>query len=51
MLGTIARSRGKKMSDVVVAWELGHKALTGAIIGVRNEREAREMIGGVDLEL
>ena len=51
VFGTIARSRGKKMSDVVVAWELAHQALTGAIIGVRNEREAREMIGGVDLKL
>lgn len=51
IFGTIARSRGRKMSDVVVAWELAHPALTGAIIGVRNEREAREMIGGVDLKL
>jgi aryl-alcohol dehydrogenase-like predicted oxidoreductase len=47
----IARSHGKKMADVVIAWELDHKALTGAIIGVRNEKEAREMVGGVDLKL
>lgn len=51
VFGTIARSHGKKMSDVVVAWELGHQALTGAIIGVRNEKESQEMIGGVNLKL
>lgn len=49
--GTIARSRGKKMSDIVVAWELTHPPLTGAIIGVRNEKEAREMVGGLELRL
>jgi len=34
------------MIDAVIAWELMHPALTGAIIGVRSENEAREMIGG-----
>ena len=51
VFGTIARSHGKKMSDVVIAWELSHEALTGAIIGVRNEKEAQEMIGEVGLKL
>jgi aryl-alcohol dehydrogenase-like predicted oxidoreductase len=51
MFGKVARARGKRLSDVVIAWELGHEALTGAIIGVRNEKEAREMVGGVDLKL
>ncbi len=49
--GTIARDRRVKMSDIVVAWELTHPALTGVIIGVRNEKEAREMAGGVGLKL
>ena len=47
----IAQDRGKKMVDIVVAWEMMQPALTGVIIGVRNEQEAREMIGGVDLRL
>ena len=51
VFGTIARSRGKKMSDIAVAWELSHQALTGAMISVRNEKEAREMIGGANLKL
>ncbi|OLE65595.1 MAG: hypothetical protein AUI36_08110 [Cyanobacteria bacterium 13_1_40CM_2_61_4] len=47
----IALSRGKRMVDIVVAWELTHSALTGIIIGVRNENEAREMTRGADLNL
>lgn len=47
----IARARGKKMVDVVVAWELMHPGLTGAIIGIRSEKEAREMTGGTELLL
>jgi len=39
------------MVDAVIAWELSHQALTGAIIGVRSETEAREMIGGLDWTL
>jgi len=39
------------MVDVVVAWELTHPALTGAIIGIRSEREAQEMIAGTRLAL
>ncbi len=50
-LGQIARSRGKKVVDLVVAWELMHPALTGAIIGIRNEEEARAMVGGLDWSL
>ena len=50
-LSGIARSRGRKMVDIVVGWELMHPGLTGAIIGARNEKEAREMIGGAELTL
>ena len=39
------------MIDAVIAWELMHPALTGAIIGVRSENEAREMIGGTNWSL
>jgi len=39
------------MVDVVVAWELTHPAITGAIIGIRSEKEAKEMTGGTELLL
>jgi aryl-alcohol dehydrogenase-like predicted oxidoreductase len=47
----VARAHGKKMVDVVIAWELMHPALTGAIIGIRSEKEAREMKDGTELVL
>ena len=50
-LSKIARAHGKKMVDVVIAWELMHPALTGAIIGIRSEKEAREMKDGTELIL
>lgn len=50
-LAKIARAHGKSMLDVVVAWELTHPAITGAIIGIRSEKEAKEMIAGTQLAL
>jgi len=50
-LAKIARAHNKPMVDVVVAWELTHPALTGAIIGIRSEKEAKEMTGGTELLL
>ena len=50
-LRQIAGRRGKKLVDLVIAWELMHPALTGAIIGIRNEIEAKEMLGGVAWQL
>ncbi len=50
-LAKIARAHNRPMVDVVVAWELTHPALTGAIIGIRSEKEAKEMTGGTELLL
>ncbi len=50
-LARIARAHNRPMVDVVVAWELTHTALTGAIIGIRSEKEAKEMTGGTELLL
>jgi aryl-alcohol dehydrogenase-like predicted oxidoreductase len=47
----IADAHNGTMVDAVIAWELMHPALTGAIIGVRSENEAREMIGGINWSL
>ncbi|SRR5579864_1101362 len=50
-LRKIARTHNSSMVDVVVAWELTHPALTGAIIGIRSEKEAQEMTAGSKLAL
>ena len=50
-LQQVANNHGGTMVHAVIAWELMHPALTGAIIGVRSENEAREMIGGADRKL
>jgi aryl-alcohol dehydrogenase-like predicted oxidoreductase len=47
----IADAHEGTMVDAVIAWELMHPALTGAIIGVRDESEAREMIEGTNWKL
>ncbi len=47
----VANDHGGTMVNAVIAWELMHPALTGAIIGVRSEEEAREMIGGANWKL
>jgi aryl-alcohol dehydrogenase-like predicted oxidoreductase len=47
----VAKAHGGTMVQAVIAWELIHPALTGAIIGVRNENEASEMTGGTNWRL
>ena len=51
MLQTIAQDHHKRLIDLAIAWVLRNPGLTGAIIGIRNEQEAREMLGGVDWRL
>jgi aryl-alcohol dehydrogenase-like predicted oxidoreductase len=51
MLQEIAQDHDKRLIDLAIAWVLRDPALTGAIIGIRNEQEAMEMVGGVDWEL
>lgn len=50
-LKKIARAHNASMVDVVVAWELTHQAVTGVIIGIRNEKEAQETVAGTKLAL
>jgi len=42
----VADAHDGTITNAAISWELMYPALTGAIIGVRNENEAREMIGG-----
>jgi aryl-alcohol dehydrogenase-like predicted oxidoreductase len=50
-LQAIAQDHHKKMVDLAIAWVLRQPALTGAIMGIRSEQEAREMAGGIDWKL
>ena len=47
----IATTHGGTMVDAVVAWEIARPGITGAIIGIRNEKEAEDMIGGLNMRL
>jgi aryl-alcohol dehydrogenase-like predicted oxidoreductase len=47
----VANAHDGTMANAVIAWELMHPALTGAIVGVRSETEAHEMIRGVSWKL
>jgi aryl-alcohol dehydrogenase-like predicted oxidoreductase len=46
-LREIARARGKRLLDLAIAWTLMRPALSGVIVGIRNENEAVEMLGTV----
>src|SRR5713226_9483126 len=51
MLQSIAQDQHKKLADLAIAWVLRQPALTGAIIGIRSEQEAKEMGGGANWKL
>jgi aryl-alcohol dehydrogenase-like predicted oxidoreductase len=48
---SIAQAHNKRMVDVAIAWILQHNSVTAAIVGIRNEKEAREMLGGAMWQL
>jgi len=50
-LEAIARDHHKKLVDLALAWVLRQPAVTGAIVGIRNEQEAIEMAGGINWKL
>lgn len=51
MLLDIAHKNNKRLIDLTIAWVLRDPTLVGAIIGIRNEQEAREMMDGLDWKL
>lgn len=51
MLQAIAQDHHRRLIDLAIAWILREPALTGAIIGIRNEQEAMEMASGMDWKL
>jgi L-glyceraldehyde 3-phosphate reductase len=46
-LGAIALARGKTLANLAIAWVLRQPGMTGAIIGIRGEEDARKMSGGL----
>jgi aryl-alcohol dehydrogenase-like predicted oxidoreductase len=47
VLQEIAHAHGKRLLDLALAWTLMRPWLSGAIVGIRNEKEASEMSGAV----
>jgi len=48
---TMSKSLHIRLASLVVAWELSHPELTGAIIGVKSPREAKDMVEGATTKL
>jgi aryl-alcohol dehydrogenase-like predicted oxidoreductase len=47
----IAHDNGRTLRELAIAWVLAHPAVTGAIIGIRNQQEARQLAAGLDWQL
>jgi aryl-alcohol dehydrogenase-like predicted oxidoreductase len=48
---TLARVGGRPAAQAALAWVLHQAGVAGAIVGIRNEAEARELAGAADLRL
>jgi aryl-alcohol dehydrogenase-like predicted oxidoreductase len=51
LLRNIARSHNRSVGEVAIAWTLRHPAVTGAIVGARNARQAEGVMRAGDLQL
>jgi aryl-alcohol dehydrogenase-like predicted oxidoreductase len=50
-LQTIAHRHGRSAGEVAIAWTLHHPAVTGAIVGARNSRQAEGVMRAAELQL
>lgn len=50
-LQEIGRRHGRSAGEVAIAWTLNHPAVTGAIVGARNARQAEGVMRAGDLRL
>lgn len=50
-LQTMAHDHHQSLVNLALAWVLNHPGITGAIMGIRNEQEARSMVGGAHWKL
>jgi aryl-alcohol dehydrogenase-like predicted oxidoreductase len=51
LLRDIARSHNRSVGEVAIAWTLRHPAVTGAIVGARNARQAEGVMRAGNLRL
>ncbi|HEY6348040.1 MAG TPA: aldo/keto reductase [Candidatus Angelobacter sp.] len=51
LLGEIGKRHGRRAGEVAIAWTLRLRAVTGAIVGVRNPGQARGIIGAANFRL
>jgi aryl-alcohol dehydrogenase-like predicted oxidoreductase len=47
----IAKRHNRSVGEVAIAWTLGHSAVTGAIVGARNARQAEGVMRATELRL
>jgi len=47
-LNSIAKKRGQSLSQMAVAWTLNNKAVTSALIGVRNLKQLKENVASLN---
>jgi aryl-alcohol dehydrogenase-like predicted oxidoreductase len=50
-LRSIGERHDRRAAQVALAWVLSHRAVAGAIVGIRNEQEAEQLVGAANLEL
>lgn len=50
-LREIAARHGRNAGEAAIAWVLGHSAVTGAIVGVRNAEQVSGIIGAMEFRL
>jgi aryl-alcohol dehydrogenase-like predicted oxidoreductase len=51
LLREIAKRHNRSVGEVAIAWTLGHPAVTGAIVGARNAKQAEGVMRAGDLRL
>ena len=50
-LRSVGRRHDRRAAQVAIAWVLSHRAVAGAIVGIRNVAEADQLVGAASLEL
>jgi aryl-alcohol dehydrogenase-like predicted oxidoreductase len=50
-LRSLGEKHGRSAAQVALAWVLAQPAVTGAIVGIRSEREAEQLPGAADMRL
>jgi aryl-alcohol dehydrogenase-like predicted oxidoreductase len=50
-LREIGKRHGRSAGEVAIAWTLNHRAVTGAIVGFRNEQQVAGIVGAADFRL